>query len=75
MVVETKESKLSLDNTSPEDIPHLEQKLRSSPEFTPQKVVQLQKDTFCNHILKYMCCNMNKKYFTNAMGILHTKKT
>ena len=33
----TEESKLSLDNTSHEDIPHLEQKLMSLPELTPEK--------------------------------------
>ena len=36
-VTQTEESKLSLDNVSPEDIPHLEQKLMSLPELTPEK--------------------------------------
>ena len=33
-VTQTEESMLSLDDASPEEIPHLEQKLMSLPEFT-----------------------------------------
>ena len=36
-VTQAEESKLSLDKASPEDIPHLEQKLMSLPELTPKK--------------------------------------
>ena len=39
------ESKMSLDNASPEDIPQLEQKLMSLPELTPEKIITLQKMT------------------------------
>ena len=46
----------------------------SLPELNPDNIVQLQKyDTFCNNILQHMHCNMNKNYFTDAMGILHKK--
>ena len=52
----------------------MEQKLISLPQITPEKIEQLQKnDTFCNNILQQMHCNMNKNYFTDAMGILHKK--
>ena len=44
-VTQTEESKLSLDNTSHEDIPHLEQKLMSLPELIPEKLIKLQNMT------------------------------
>ena len=42
-VTQKEESKLSLDNASPEDIPHFEEKLMSLPMLTSNKVVQLPK--------------------------------
>ena len=49
-------AELSLENTSPADIQHLEQILMSLPEFTPDIVIKLQKnDTFCiKHITTYI---------------------
>ena len=45
----------------------------SLPEFTPEKVVKLQKnDTFCKKILEHIHCSKNN-YFTDAMAILHKK--
>ena len=71
-VTQADEARLSLDNASPPDIPHLEQKLMSLPELTPEKVVQLPKnDTLCRNILQHMHCNTNENYFTDTMGILH----
>ena len=47
LTVQTDNGNLSLENASPTDIPHLEQNLKSLPEFTPETVVKLQKnDTF-----------------------------
>ena len=48
-------AELSLENTSPTDILHLEQNLMSLLQFTPDKVLKLQKnDTFCKkHIAMY----------------------
>ena len=40
-VTQTEESKLSLENPSPEDIPHLEQKVMSLPEVAPENIIQL----------------------------------
>ena len=49
--IQSEESKPSLDNASPEDIPRLEQKLMSSPELTPERIITLQKnETFCGNI-------------------------
>ena len=46
----------------------------SLPEFTPDKVMKLQKnDTFCKHILQHIHCSKNDNYFIDAMGILHQK--
>ena len=46
---QTDEAKLSLENASPTEIPHLEQNLMSLPELTPNKVIKLQKNvTFAN---------------------------
>ena len=43
-------------------------------EFTPDKVIKLQKnDTFCKHILQHIHCSKNDNYFIDAMGILHKK--
>ena len=44
-VMQTEESKLSLENTSPEDITHLEQKLMSLPELIPKKYYTYKKMT------------------------------
>ena len=69
---QTEESKLSLDHASPEDIPHLEQKLMSLPELTHRKSSSTAKnETFCKNILQHLHCNTNENYFTDAMGILH----
>ena len=38
-------SKLSPDNTSPSDIPQLEQKLMSLPELTPEKISNYKRKT------------------------------
>ena len=43
LVTQADEARLSLDNASHADIPHLEHKLMSLPELTSEKVVQLQK--------------------------------
>ena len=44
------------------------------PEFTPDKVVQLQKnDPFCKNILGHIHCSKNDSCFTDTMGILHKK--
>ena len=67
-------AELSLENASPADIPHLEQNLMSLPEFTPDKVMKLQRnDTFCEHILQHIHHSNNANYFIDAMGILHEK--
>ena len=72
--VQTENANLFLENASPRDIPHLEQNLRSLPEFTMEKVVNLQKNyTFCKNILEHIHCSKNNNYFTDAMGILHKK--
>ena len=46
----------------------------SLPDLTPEKIVEVRKnDTFCKYVLQYMHCNMDKNYFTDAIGILHRK--
>ena len=46
----------------------------SLPEFTPDKVLKLQKNnTFCKHILQHIHCSKNDNYFIDATGILHKK--
>ena len=42
--IQSEESKLFLDNASPEDIPRLEQKLMSLPELTPEKNSHITKE-------------------------------
>ena len=65
---------LSLENASLIDMPHLEQNLMSIPEFTPDKVIKLQKnDTFYKHISQHIYCSKNDNYFIDAMDILHKK--
>ena len=65
---------LSLENASPMEIPHLEQKLIFLPEFTLDKIVKVQKkDKFYNNILQHIHCSKNENYFLDAMGILHKK--
>ena len=65
---------ISLENTSPTGISHSEQNVMSLPEFTPDKVIKLQKNiTFCKHILQHIHCSKNDNYFIDAMGILHKK--
>ena len=50
--VQTDNANMSLEDALPIDTPHLEQNLMSLLEFTPEKVVKLQKNgTFCKHIL------------------------
>ena len=68
-----KESKLSLDNASHENIPQLEQKLMSMGELTPEKNQTTTNDILYNHIIHHMHCNTKENYVTNAMGILHKK--
>ena len=47
--------RLSLENTSPTDIPQVEQNLMSLPELISEKVMKLQKsDTFCKNIIQHM---------------------
>ena len=73
-VIQSEESKLSLDNASPEDIPRLEHRLMSLPELIPEKIINLQKDdTFCNTIVHQIHCNIKENYFKDAMSILHKK--
>ena len=44
------------------------------PEFTPDKVIKLQKNnTFWKHILQHIHCSKNNYYFIDAMSILHKK--
>ena len=72
--VQMDKANLSLENASPTDIPHLEPNLMSLLEFTPDKVIKLQKnDTFCKNILEYIHCSKNDNYFIDAKGILHKK--
>ena len=72
--VQTDEAKLSIENKSPKDFPHLEQNLMSVPELTPHKVIKLQKNnTFYKNILKHLHCSKNNKYFIDATGILQKK--
>ena len=74
--VQTDNANLSLENASPAAIPHLEQNLMSLQEFTPEKVVKLQKNkTFSKNILEHIHihCSKNDNYFTDVMGILHQK--
>ena len=47
------ESKLSLDNASPEDIPQLEQKLMSLSELNTRKNKLQKNNTFCNNIIHH----------------------
>ena len=62
---------MSVEDISPKDAPHLEKKLMSLPELTPDKIAKLQKnDTFCNNIITHIHCNLHKNYFTDTMGIL-----
>ena len=70
-VTQPEESKLSLDNTSSEDIPQLEQKFNVPTRIKTRENNQTTKnDTFCNNIIHHMHCNTNKNYFTDAMVIL-----
>ena len=72
--VQTDQANLSLENTSPADIPHLEQNLMSLPEFTPNKVAKLQRnDTFFKNIWELIHCSKNDNYFTDDIDILHKK--
>ena len=69
-------ARMSLENVSPADIPHLEQNLMSLPELAPDKVIKLQKnDSLCRNILQHIHCNKNDNYFIDATGILHKKVT
>ena len=73
-VIQSEESKLSLNNTSPANMPQLEKELMSLSKLTPEKITKLQKnDTFYNNLIHHIHCNTNKNYFTDAMGILHKK--
>ena len=66
--------KLSLENTSPTDIPQLEENLMSLLELTPDKVIKLPKgDGFCKNILQHICCSKFENYFKDAIGFLHKK--
>ena len=52
-VTQMDKSKLSLENATPEEISHFEQKLMSLPELTLENIIQLKKMiTFCNTILQ-----------------------
>ena len=65
---------LPLEDIAPEDAPHLEQKLMSLPELTPDKITPLQqKDTLFNNIVTHLHCNPHEKYFTDSVRILHKK--
>ena len=71
---QTESADLSLEKTSPADIPHLEQILIFLPELTPGKVIKLQKnDMFCKTILQHIHCSKNENYFIDDMGILLKK--
>ena len=71
---QTDKAELSLENASPTDISHLEQNLMSLLEFTPDKVIKLQKNnTFCKHILQHIHCSKNSNYIIDTIGILHKK--
>ena len=73
-VTQTEESKLSLNNTSPEDIPTFGTEINVLTRVDPRKNNPTAKnDTFCNIILQHMHCNTNENYFTNATGILHKR--
>ena len=66
-------AKLSLENT-PHRYPTFTTKFNVPAEFTPDKLIKLQKnDTFCKHILQHIHCNKNNNYFIDTMGILHKK--
>ena len=72
--VQTDKAELTLENTSPTDIPHLEQNSMSLLEFTPDKVIKLQNiKTFCRNILQHIHCSKGDNYFIDTMGILHKK--
>ena len=65
---------MSLEDISPKDASHLEQKLMSLPELTPDKITQLQKMMHSVTTLSpHRHCNSHENYFTDAMGILHKK--
>ena len=71
---QTDEAKLSLENASPTDSPHLEQNLMSLQELTPDKVMKLQKnDTFCKNIPQHIHCSKNDNSFIDTLCILHKK--
>ena len=72
--VQMDKAELSLENLLPRDILHLEQNLMSLPEFTPDKVIKLQKnDTFHRNMSQHIHCSKNDNYFIDAIGILHKK--
>ena len=73
-VTQPDESKLSLYNASPEDIPQLEQKLISLSELTPKNQTT-KDDIFCNNIIHHIHCKSNENYFIDTMGILHKSIT
>ena len=66
---QTDKLKLSLENASPADNPHLVQNLMSLLELTPDKVIKLQKnDTICKNILQHIYCSKNDNYFIDTKG-------
>ena len=68
------DTKLSLENAPPIDIPHLEQNLMSLLELIPEKVIKLQKnDIFCKIIIQHIACSKYHNYFIDAIGIPHKK--
>ena len=74
LTAETNKAELSLENESSTDIPHLKQNLMSLLEFTPDKLIKLQKsNTFFKNILQHIHCSKNVNYFIDAIGILHKK--
>ena len=63
-----------LERITPKNVHHLERKLMSLPELTPDKITLLQKqDPFCNKIPAHLHCNAYDKYFTDSMGIFAKK--
>ena len=48
-------------NAPPEDVPHLEQKIISLPELTPEKITQQQKMIYSSIILPITCTAAHMK--------------
>ena len=65
-ITKPEESGLSLDGTSPKDVPQLEQKLMSLPELIPERVIKLHRMTH-SAVAWYITCTANQMKITSKM--------